>query len=375
MNANRQGSLMIISIVNRSASISDAEVLEVIRAINRQIREDFEPYWSFGATLRLEGSDGRVPDGMAAAELRGDAILYLWDQVDLAGALGYHAANYRGIPYGFVFTELCKQLGELWSVTLSHEALELLADPQTNLLVQGPHPVYPERNVFHWFEMCDAVQAQTYAIDGVAVSNFVLPLYFTPSEEPGGRTDFLGYPIPGGRLPSFGISPGGYVGFFDPQLGDFDQAYLPGDELGHIRAQAKRAARAGRGMARALVKERSLPAVARRASTSKVLLGDHRPLIATVTDGTTAKWVRVSRTYGDRKVLIHTHASVKTGRTEPVAEGSVIGLTVEVLGTPGQKAQIAITNGIPAMLTVACRRIRPNGSATPAMFCSNCRLQ
>jgi hypothetical protein len=94
--------------------------------------------------------------------MRGDAVIYLWDQSDLNGALGYHDTNNRGIPYSFVFTELSAQLGEHWSVTLSHEALELVGDPQVNLLVQGPHPGDPNRVVFHWFEMCDAVQTESY---------------------------------------------------------------------------------------------------------------------------------------------------------------------------------------------------------------------
>lgn len=116
---------MIITIVNRSKTITDEKVLEAIRAINRQIREDFEPYWSFGAMLRLEGAIGASADKVTLTEMRGDAILYLADKADVENALGYHNSNFRGIPYGFVFTELCKKLKENWTVTLSHEALEL----------------------------------------------------------------------------------------------------------------------------------------------------------------------------------------------------------------------------------------------------------
>ena len=68
--------------------------------------------------------------------------------------------------------------------------------------------------------MCDAVQSETYEIDGVAVSNFVLPLYFTGADEKGGRNDFLANAHEGKTLRSFGINPGGYVGFFDPEEED-----------------------------------------------------------------------------------------------------------------------------------------------------------
>ena len=38
---------MIISLINHSEVITDEQVQQVIRAINRQLKEDFEPYWSF----------------------------------------------------------------------------------------------------------------------------------------------------------------------------------------------------------------------------------------------------------------------------------------------------------------------------------------
>ena len=230
---------MLITVINHT-TIPDEEVQETLRAINRQLAEDFEPYWSFGGTLRLEGPAGSKPDSNTTAELRGDAVIYLWDEADIEGALGYHDHNNRGIAYGFVFTEISREIGEPWSVTLSHEALELVGDPQVNLLVKGPHPNPNEqREVFHWFEMCDAVQAETYEIDGVRVSNFVLPLYFTGESETGSRNDFLGTRLGGATLQSFGVNPGGYVGFYDPELQGYDTFSLDGDALAKDRMGIK----------------------------------------------------------------------------------------------------------------------------------------
>ena len=242
---------MIISIVNQSGSISDAELQTVIRAINRQISDDFLPYWSFGAMLRLEGKVASQPDKNSLPEMRGDAVIYLWDKTDMEGALGYHDKNARGIPYGFVFTQLSKQLGESWTVTLSHEALELLGDAQGNLLVQGPHPENPAVEVFHWFEMCDAVQSQTYTIDGIEVSNFVLPLYFTVDEQLGGRNDFLGHiDKQGNSLKSFGVADGGYIGFYDPRKRAHDTFNAPGDKNAARRIKLKASKSFGRGYLR-----------------------------------------------------------------------------------------------------------------------------
>lgn len=238
---------MIISVINHTnGKISDEQLHEATRAINRQIREDFEPYWSLGAELRLEGRSGTKPDKQNLADMRGDAVIYLWDKADVEDALGYHDANNRGIPFGFVFTELSKALKENWTVTLSHEALELIGDPEVNLLVQGPHPTKPGRYVFHWYEMCDAVQAETYEIDGIEVSNFVLPLYFTGGEERGGRNEFLGRSHKGATLRSFSVNPGGYIGYFDPETGEHETYSMRGDKVAAQRLKIKLRAKGAR---------------------------------------------------------------------------------------------------------------------------------
>ena len=200
-----------VSVVNRSHTVPDLELHRVVRAVNRQIKEDFEPYWGFGGMLRVEGPARGSIDTRSLRELRGDAILYLVDYGTADDVLGYHEKNLRGVPYGFVYLDLCAQLGDPWSVTLSHEALELIADPQANLLVLGPNPKggSPAR-VYHWFELCDAVQTQTYQIDEVTVSNFVLPSYYAPGDG-GARTNFIGTP-----LAPFQACPGGYIGYFEP---------------------------------------------------------------------------------------------------------------------------------------------------------------
>ena len=245
---------MIVSIINLTrGKLADEEIQRAIRAINRQIAQDFEPYWSFGATLRLEGNTSNKPKKQRLPDLRGDAVLYLWDKIDSADADGYHDTNNRGIPYGFVLTDLA--VDPAWTVTLSHEALELMADPQGNLLVKGPHPKDHRHKVYHWFEMCDAVQDESYEIDKVLVANFVLPHYFTERDELGTRNDFLGRKHDGQTLRSFGVNPGGYIGFFDPRNRRTSQSSFAreGDE----RAAARRALKRKYGLSRSLLRGRS----------------------------------------------------------------------------------------------------------------------
>jgi hypothetical protein len=242
---------MLISIVNLShGALADEDLQRVIRAINRQIAEDFEPYWSFGATLRLEGAAGARPRPNSLPEMRGDALIYIWDKIDVADALGYHDRNDNGIPFGIVSLNECRKAGDNWTTTLSHEALELLGDPDSNLLVKGPHPGDRRRFVFHWFEMCDAVQGESYEIDGVQLSNFILPAYFTRGERAGTRNDFLSRPYEGEVLQSFGVNPGGYVGFYDPEKKTDTTFARKNDAKARAVMARKAAVKLGRGWRR-----------------------------------------------------------------------------------------------------------------------------
>ncbi|MFN0099647.1 MAG: hypothetical protein ACKVS7_13300 [Gemmatimonadaceae bacterium] len=200
---------MIISIVNQSTVKSDDEVQQAIRVVNRQIAEDVAPYWGLTATLRLDGT-GR---GGAIRDVRGDALLRLRDEVQ-----SDHDVGTAGVPEGVVFTQLEQLVKKsvpwlTWTVALSHEAIELLLDPWVNTLVRGPHPE-SKRSVFYYREVCDPVQSEIYTLDGLPVSNFVLPAYYGPGTKKNSDTNFLGTP-----MRPFGFLKQGNVGFWDPQKG------------------------------------------------------------------------------------------------------------------------------------------------------------
>lgn len=203
-----------IAVINFSANLSDQTVQDVLRAINRQIIEDFVPIWGNGRVMRLHASafEPAHPDILTDDPVRADSVIYLVDQATLPGALGYHDMNTRGVPVGFVFVV---DLAE-WTVTLSHEALELIVDPTVNIFVPGPDPRDAANTVLHTYETCDAVERTSYEIDGVRVSNFVTPHYFTIGDEPGQRNDFLGVGVT-----SFGVTQGSHIAFIDLSTGTF----------------------------------------------------------------------------------------------------------------------------------------------------------
>lgn len=90
-----------------------------------------------------------------------------------------------------------------WSVSsvLSHEVLEMFIDPNCNLWANDGH------GKAYSFEVCDPVEAPTYVVNGVSVSNFVTPAWFDPlSDHATAQYDKLG-----NLKAPFSILKGGYV--------------------------------------------------------------------------------------------------------------------------------------------------------------------
>ena len=213
---------MLIWIDNQS-NLPPGEIRDVIRVLNRQIKRDFSPFWGLPAEVRLhKGGPMPVPkDGKV-----GHIHLH-----NSGMAVGFHRDEDSGIPAGFVNVDIPKKMQRAdpwltWTVSLSHEVLELIADPHLNVFVRGPHPTIRGRMVYYYREVCDPVQGLTYRIDGMHISNFVLPHYYNAVEQKGRRNDFLD-----SGLQAFGYLGAGVVGFLDPKKGNGGtfQIYPEGD--------------------------------------------------------------------------------------------------------------------------------------------------
>lgn len=200
---------MRVTIANIS-QIPKNEFHAAILALRRQCNEDFQPEWNTPCVLRSAAPNIKV---QAPIEGIHDAIIYVGDQsqdpnTGIDNALGYHSANHSGIPYGFVYMDVVQAFNEVWTTTLSHEILELLADPSAIMTVSGPSP--KDGHPVHFdLEVCDPTQGDSYDIDGTPVSNFVTRKYFGIA---GGssQTNFLNL-----KLKPFGVRPQGYFQFED----------------------------------------------------------------------------------------------------------------------------------------------------------------
>lgn len=198
---------MRLTLANVSTQVAQKDFEAAVAAIGKQVAEHFEPEWEKGATVKAIALP--LKGKKAPTQKDADAVIYLGDSSEdpttgVTGALGYHDTNNKNIPYGFVYLDICAQCKEAWTVTLSHETLELLGDPDASMTVTGPAPKGVTGPVYHDLEVCDPVQGDTYSIDKVEVSNFVGKKYFGLSGG-SGKTNYLKLP-----LAAFGVRPGGY---------------------------------------------------------------------------------------------------------------------------------------------------------------------
>ena len=190
----------LIAVKNLSTVVTQAQVAKAVPALQKQVSNDFCSVWGIDATMQLFGKTQKIP---ATAWLLG-----IFDDADQAGALGYHDLTKTGAPLGKVFARTTINDGGLWSVTMSHELLEMLADPNINLCAfdEGNRRLYA-------YEVCDAVEADKlgYQIDGVTVSDFVLPGWFEPTHVSKGEKFAWKSKV----TRPFQLQPGGYISYFD----------------------------------------------------------------------------------------------------------------------------------------------------------------
>lgn len=196
-----------IAVINASTKITDLEANNVVQALQIQLDRDFVKVWGVTAKLHF------VPHG--AKPQPGHWWLSLLDNSDQAGALGYHDLTPEGLPIGKSFVGSDIQYGLAWSVTTSHELLEMLIDPYVNLTVFAQ--TGDTAGTLYSYEVADACEDDKFAYDinGVKVSDFVTPAWFESWRVTNStKFDFMGH-----ITAPFQLLPGGYIGKFDVSSG------------------------------------------------------------------------------------------------------------------------------------------------------------
>lgn len=149
------------------------------------------------------GVSGTVRAAAGPTDVHSDEwVLGLLAHADQPGALGYHDVTPHGRPFAKCFPLLDAQDGSPWQQTVSHEMIETADDPELlSVLIAPDGTIWAEEN-------CDACEMGIVVINGVPLSDFVLPPWYGAGT---GRCNWNGGLSPGE------VAPGGYA-----------QKYVPG---------------------------------------------------------------------------------------------------------------------------------------------------
>jgi hypothetical protein len=167
--AFNQGVIPTIACFNKATVALGVDLDALIAAMQDYIVKFIVPVWGTPANLV------KTTDFQPGAW----AIVFL-DNADQPGALAYHDLTPDGLPESKVFVKTTLDDGELVSVSASHELVEMLVDPATNMMTTGPDP-----NLIYAYESGDPVEALSFPVDGIAMSDFVYPAYFETFRQPG----------------------------------------------------------------------------------------------------------------------------------------------------------------------------------------------
>ena len=193
-----------IALVSETSFVPVADLVRVSAAIQKQVTDDFGPAWGIVATVDPFASLADLSPGYWPVVIRDDI------GVNLPGA---HWNETQDKPFALVtYRE------EDWALTVSHEVLEMLADPLGKEFATGPSLLPGQGTVEYLIEVCDPCQeaAYGYAVNGVVLSDFILPTYYKAFGD--GRYSFAGNITEPRR-----VLPGGYVSWRDPVSGEWTQ--------------------------------------------------------------------------------------------------------------------------------------------------------
>lgn len=194
-----------VAVVNESTVLTDKEVRAALPAFNKQMANDVYPSWGTPAHCYFYPKNRVVPANYWQ--------MILLDDSDQEGALGYHDVTADFRPIGKIFAKTDLDYGLSWTVTFSHELLEMVLDPDCVRAAQVAN------TTFVAYELCDPCEADQfgYEIDGVLVSDFILPSFFQPQATK--DFDFMGH-----IKKPLQLLPGGYMSFWTPAKG-WQQAF------------------------------------------------------------------------------------------------------------------------------------------------------
>lgn len=185
------------ALVSEVDAVMPSELAKISAAIQKQVMRDFGPIWEVQATVDAFPLLEDVPLGYWPVIIRDD--------------IGYNAAGIHLDKDGQPFSLVKFETG--WSLTASHEVLEMLADPSGDRVMPGPSLKTGQGRVEYLVEVCDPSEdvAFAYTVNGITVSDFYTPQFFDSVTAPSVRYSFTGA-IKNPRE----VLKGGYISWHEP---------------------------------------------------------------------------------------------------------------------------------------------------------------
>jgi hypothetical protein len=143
-----------LALVSESKLVGIGDVMRVAAALQKQASRDLAPIWGISATVDAFEKLEDVPIGYWPMIVK--------DDIGFSGAAGIHLDKDRQ-PFALITSS--SDL-DLWSLTASHESLEMLVDPFG--------------------------AEYAYTCNGILVSDFYTPNFFDPVASPSVRYSFTG---------------------------------------------------------------------------------------------------------------------------------------------------------------------------------------
>lgn len=202
-----------VALIDTTGQIPVGELAQYAAALNEQVMADFGPVWGAHAIVSV-----------ASEKPAHSWALKIQTSLNQPGALGYHT-DALNQPEALV--ELTSDV----SVTLSHELMEMLADPWGNRMRSAPlpHGLDPSQVglqagawVSYLLEVADPPEAISYPVLKVPVSDFILPPWY--------RTGVGPYSHAGGCTAAQQVADGGYCSFARTD-GEWFQVFNEGGTL------------------------------------------------------------------------------------------------------------------------------------------------
>lgn len=208
-----------VALVDQTGKIDQAELAKVSGALNAQVQNDFVPVWKVAATV---GAYPAIPDS------NGIWAIVIQTQLDVPDALGYHTDK-NNQPISYI------EYTPNYTHTVSHELLEMLADPFGNHVTDALCPQGTNYSDFglssandpvaYLVEVADPCERTSYLVAGVDVSDFLLPSYYRSAPGPG-----VSYSHTGALKQPREVDNGGYVSFANSK-GEWYQVFNRGGQL------------------------------------------------------------------------------------------------------------------------------------------------